>query len=271
MWVTSTIGFFSAVQKTGTDYITVRSRARADLDRLREKFLAELGEVLANVGTDYPYRATCSHEQWAEAMRSMAMELDYSNFKSAVANHMGSKRANIYHDVWAALWKIQQEESQENNAHAAKSPRSSSSNRRQKSKRTSCGGVLVGYDGCVLLRRVRGDFGGARWTFAKGRPNPGESKQEAALREVKEETGMQAEIRAPIPGTFEGTTTINHYWLMRQVGEAGEPDQETAEVRWCEPDVARALIVENPSGTVRKRDLAVLEAALVLAAEGDGQ
>ena len=267
MWVTSTIGFFSAVQKIGTDYITVRSRARADLDRLRETFLPELGEVLVNAGTDYPYRATCSHEQWAEAMRSMAMELDYSNFKSAVAKRMGSDRAHIYHDVWAALWKIQQDESQASNAHSSYP---SSSTQRRRAKRTSCGGVLVGHDGLVLLRRVRGDFGGARWTFAKGSPNPGESKQEAALREVKEETGMQAEIRAAIPGSFEGTTTINYYWLMRQIGEAGEADSETDEVRWCDPDVARALIDESPNGTVRKRDLAVLEAALELAAEEDG-
>ena len=78
---------------------------------------------------------------------------------------------------------------------------------------------------------------------------------------------MPAEIRAPIPGTFEGTTTINHYWLMRQVGEVGEPDSETDEVRWCAPDEARKLIDESPNGTVRKRDLAVLEAALVVATE----
>ena len=263
MWVTSTIGFFSAVQKTGTDYITVRSRAQADLDRLRETYLPELGEVLANVGTDYPYRATCSREQWAEAMRSMAMELDYSNFKSAVAKRMGSERAHIYHDVWSALWKIQKVEK------SSAPERSRRFSRR--GKRTSCGGVVIDDNGRVLLRKVKGDFGGARWTFAKGRPDVGETHQEAALREVKEETGMQAEILAPIPGTFEGTTTINHYWLMRQVGEAGEPDGETDEVRWCAPDDAHKLIDESPSGTVRKRDLAVLEAAFVLASEEDGQ
>jgi 8-oxo-dGTP pyrophosphatase MutT (NUDIX family) len=41
----------------------------------------------------------------------------------------------------------------------------------------------------VLLRRPRGDFDGYVWTFPKGRPEPGETPELAALREVKEETG----------------------------------------------------------------------------------
>ncbi len=40
------------------------------------------------------------------------------------------------------------------------------------SKREAYGGVLINEQGQVLLRKVTNDFGGARWTFAKGRPDP---------------------------------------------------------------------------------------------------
>jgi 8-oxo-dGTP diphosphatase len=56
------------------------------------------------------------------------------------------------------------------------------------------GGVLVNDQGQVLLRRVTNDFGGYRWTYPKGRPDPGETPEQAALRETLEEVGYQAEI-----------------------------------------------------------------------------
>jgi len=133
------------------------------------------------------------------------------------------------------------------------------------SKREAYGGVLIDEQGQVLLRKVANDFGGARWTFAKGRPDPAEHPEETAMREVLEETGYPVQVMAPIPGGFEGTTTINRYWLMRPVGAQGPFGWETQATRWCSPAQARALIGESPSGMVRQRDLAVLQAALALA------
>ena len=106
MWITTTIGFFSVVQKRNTDHVTIRARARGDLDRLREHYLPELSETLDHVGTDYPYRATATHEQWAEAMRRLCMDLDYDNFKNAVARDMGWTRERVYHNVWSTLRTI---------------------------------------------------------------------------------------------------------------------------------------------------------------------
>jgi hypothetical protein len=37
------------------------------------------------------------------------MELDYSNFKDAVAQRQGLERADIYHDVWSVMWEFQQD------------------------------------------------------------------------------------------------------------------------------------------------------------------
>ena len=39
MWLFTTFGFFSAVQKPGDDFLTIRGRSAKDLDRLREKYL----------------------------------------------------------------------------------------------------------------------------------------------------------------------------------------------------------------------------------------
>lgn len=50
----------------------------------------------------------------------------------------------------------------------------------------------------LLLESSRG-----YWDFAKGKIEPGESKQEAALRELKEETGISVEII----GGFSGSVT----------------------------------------------------------------
>jgi hypothetical protein len=39
MWIFTTIGFFSIVQKPRTDFLTVRARVASDLDDLRKKFM----------------------------------------------------------------------------------------------------------------------------------------------------------------------------------------------------------------------------------------
>ena len=56
------------------------------------------------------------------------------------------------------------------------------------------GGVLINEAGQVLLRRVADGYDRMVWSFGKGRPEPGESAEETALREVREETGWKAEI-----------------------------------------------------------------------------
>ena len=61
------------------------------------------------------------------------------------------------------------------------------------------GGVLVREDGKILLREPKGHYGGYVWTFPKGRADEGESAREAALREVREETGYRRESQRGSP------------------------------------------------------------------------
>ena len=59
---------------------------------------------------------------------------------------------------------------------------------------TSSGVVLLDRDGLVYIREVAGGFGGYDWSFAKGRLEPGISLEENALRELREEMGLEARI-----------------------------------------------------------------------------
>lgn len=129
------------------------------------------------------------------------------------------------------------------------------------------GGVVIDDQGRVLLRRPSGDFDGYVWTFAKGRPNPDESPEQAARRETLEETGVAAETVEAIPGSFKGGTSVTTYYLMRPVGAGQKPDKETAEVRWVAAAEAPALIQRTRNAVGRERDLKVLAAALKLWAE----
>lgn len=108
MWLFTNIGFFSAVQKPGTDFLTIRARVKGDLDALREKYLSELSPTISNVGTDYPWRATVSHAAFAVALDQIVLDIDYSNFKNEVAARQGKGRAHRYGKVWSALYDMRE-------------------------------------------------------------------------------------------------------------------------------------------------------------------
>lgn len=129
-------------------------------------------------------------------------------------------------------------------------------------KMAAYGGVVVGDDGRVLLREPRDHYGGYAWTFPKGRPDEGETGEQAALREVLEETGYEARIVRDVPGTFAGFETMTSYYLMSCVRRVGDPDPaETAALAWVTFEEARGLIAQTTYERGRERDLAILEAA----------
>ena len=109
MWLFTNIGFFSAVQKPGDKHLTVRARAAADLDRLREQFMPELSPTKAKGGHDYPFRATISHEAFSNGLAKLGAAINYSNFKNEVAAKMGRRRAHTYSNVWSTLLEIERE------------------------------------------------------------------------------------------------------------------------------------------------------------------
>ncbi len=103
----------------------------------------------------------------------------------------------------------------------------------------AAGGVIVrpGDDGRVqvacIFRAARRD-----WTFPKGKLDPGETFEVAALREVWEETGMRCEIVR-----FVGTTNYTHrkgkpkivaYYLMNVADGQFAPNEEVDELVWLD-------------------------------------
>lgn len=130
----------------------------------------------------------------------------------------------------------------------------------QSEKWTSAGGVVVKHDEstgeplyCLVL--PSNNFG--PWQFPKGRVDPGESLEDAALREVNEESGVVGDIIVGL-GTGLGSHSITHYYLMDCVSESGVHDYETKEVRWVTYDEALDLL----TGGGNSRDVGILNRAL---------
>jgi 8-oxo-dGTP pyrophosphatase MutT (NUDIX family) len=77
------------------------------------------------------------------------------------------------------------------------------------------------------------------WTLPKGKLDPGETHEEAALREVKEETGLAVHLGDPA-GQVEyrdrkGRPKVVRYWTMEPVGTTGGefvPNDEVDRLRW---------------------------------------
>ena len=124
-----------------------------------------------------------------------------------------------------------------------------------RSTATSAGGIVHTLDAgrpslVVGLRRRDGDRRGGTWTLPKGTPDPGESIEQTALREVCEETGLHVRILAPLPSISyrfvqDGTRIEKtvHYWLMEPVGgDLSGHDREFERVRWVSFDEAPGLL-----------------------------
>jgi 8-oxo-dGTP diphosphatase len=104
----------------------------------------------------------------------------------------------------------------------------------------SAGGVVVRDGRVLLVHRDRYDD----WSLPKGKLESGESWEEAALREVEEETGLRCELGEPLGASrydVRGEEKEVRWWLMTADGEPG-PSNEVDAVRWATPDEAGALL-----------------------------
>jgi hypothetical protein len=107
MWLFTDIGFFSVVaHRDRPDTLLVRARTRGDLEALRDRHLPDL-ELHENLGSDYRWRAFVIRSDWEHMAAALAAGIDYPNFKDAVAERQGNDRADIYHDVWAVVHRLQ--------------------------------------------------------------------------------------------------------------------------------------------------------------------
>jgi 8-oxo-dGTP diphosphatase len=113
----------------------------------------------------------------------------------------------------------------------------------------AAGGVVIrgSASGPELLLIHRPKYGD--WSFPKGKLDPGETFEGAALREVLEETGLACEMGAELPSVFyrdhRGREKQVRYWLMKVLaGDVLErdPDEEVDICRWLQAEAARDLL-----------------------------
>src|SRR2546428_11936417 len=113
----------------------------------------------------------------------------------------------------------------------------------------SAGGLVVDERGSVLLIRARDLRNQPVWTLPKGALNPGESAADAALREVREETGWECEVVRELESVTywfqrngQRIRKSVRWYLMRPLRKVGEHDHEVDEVLWTDPADARARL-----------------------------
>ena len=135
----------------------------------------------------------------------------------------------------------------------------------------SSGGVVVRERGCGAAEIVVCGFeappNGVIWGLPKGTPEGAETREQTALREVREETGLQVSIRdfiASIEYRFARFTDgaachkVVHFYLMRaDGGDLSLHDDEFDYVRWL--PAAQALSVLTYDNEVQ-----VVESAISL-------
>jgi len=117
----------------------------------------------------------------------------------------------------------------------------------------SAGGVVVDDSGAVALIRQ-----GEKWTFPKGRLDPGEAINQAARREVYEEAGLRARITNYL-GVLEGERHETHYFLMELEQDTGVHDDEADEVRFFKPSKAKEMLQSKRDRRVLRRAMKSLE------------
>ena len=129
------------------------------------------------------------------------------------------------------------------------------------SKVAEAGGIVFRYDDPIprfLIVKAKQDA--SHWIFPKGHIEAGESAEKAAVREVREEAGIES---TPVvsAGTLEfaysGETIEVEYFLLKFARTVGGGEQR--ESRWCSYDEATALLTFSDAKDLLRSSLKILE------------
>lgn len=119
-----------------------------------------------------------------------------------------------------------------------------------------------------------------RWQLPKGLVDEGETIEEAAVREVREEAGIETDLTAPLEETEywfyankDGERTrfhkTVHWFLMRYRGGTTENhDAEVAEARWAGIEEALDMLVFKNEREVVKKAVTMIKESEPPAAAG---
>lgn len=124
----------------------------------------------------------------------------------------------------------------------------------------SAGGIVFNKNGQVLLTQSSSK---GYWQFPKGQIEEGQTSKEAALREVREEGGVEAEILGKVgdskyvynhPVTKEKIFKIVTIYMMNYLsGDPKDHDWEVSEAKWVESEEAlKTLSFSNDRSLLKK-------------------
>jgi 8-oxo-dGTP pyrophosphatase MutT (NUDIX family) len=137
-------------------------------------------------------------------------------------------------------------------------------------RETSAGGLVVRRRGDVYLVLIGGRRRPPRnrltWGLPKGHVERGETLAETAVREVREETGIDAAIERVLgdiryvftkrPGTPDAVLVrkrVRYYLMRRTAGRFADRDDELDEVRWVPLDEAVRLLTFSNERRIARR------------------
>ena len=102
MWLFTTTGFVSAVKKNGR--LEVRARDSESLESLAQ--FDDLS-IQSTPLADYPYRVLTTNEVFAKWVSREIKALEYSNFKSEIADTRGYDFAKPLNKVWSVMHDVE--------------------------------------------------------------------------------------------------------------------------------------------------------------------
>ncbi len=105
------------------------------------------------------------------------------------------------------------------------------------------------------------------WSLPKGHIESGETAEEAAVREVEEETGIIGRVVAPL-GTIDFWfvaedrrvhKTVHHFLMRALGGELSDSDMEVSEVAWVPLDELESRLAYADERRLIRRATELLE------------
>ena len=100
---------------------------------------------------------------------------------------------------------------------------------------------------------------GGHWSFPKGHVEPGETEEQTALREIKEETGIDVELNTSFREVVsyspkrDTTKDVIYFLGKAKTFQYTPQEEEIAQIKWVEINLAHSFLTyDNDKQLVNK-------------------